>query len=117
MRHVISENERTLRVAEAMARGDAATIGRLMNESHTSLRDDYEVSSDALNAMVEIAVGHSGCYRAQMTGAGFGGCAVALVRGEAVQDFVDETASAYRSRTVHEPAVYVCQAANGAEVT
>jgi galactokinase len=117
VRHVISENERTLRVAEAMDRGDAAAIGRLMNESHQSLHDDYEVSNDALNTMVEIAVGHSGCYGARMTGAGFGGCAVALVRGEAVQDFVDETAAAYRRRTVYEPAVYVCQATNGAEVT
>ena len=77
-RHVITENDRTLR-RRSDARGDATEIGRLMNESHKSLRDDYEVSNEALNAMVEIAAGHSACYRAPMTGAGFGGCAVALV--------------------------------------
>jgi galactokinase len=115
-RHVITENDRTLRAAEAMRRGDAAEIGRLMNESHKSLRDDYAVSNEALNAMVEIAAGHSACYGARMTGAGFGGCAVALVRAEVVQGFVDQTAAAYRQSTGRTPALYVCRAMNGAEV-
>ena len=60
---MITENERTVRAVEAMRRGDIATLGRLMNESHASLRDDYEVSSDALNAMVEAAQAHTACYR------------------------------------------------------
>jgi galactokinase len=115
-RHVISEDDRTLRAAEAMRRGDAAELGRLMYESHVSLRDDYEVSSDALNAMVEIARTHPACYGARMTGAGFGGCAVALIRAEAAEDFAAQTAAAYNQQTHHTAAVYVCRATNGAEI-
>ena len=115
-RHVITENDRTLRAAEAMRRGNAVELGRLMSQSHESLRDDYEVSSDALNAMVDIAAAHPACYGARMTGAGFGGCAVALVAADAAEDFVDRTATAYQHKTDHTPAVYVCQATNGAEV-
>jgi galactokinase len=114
--HVIGENDRTVQAAEAMRRGDAAELGRLMNASHRSLRDDYEVSSDALNAMVECASSHPACYGARMTGAGFGGCAMALIRREAAGDFVARTAVAYEQKTGHKPAVYVCQATNGAEV-
>jgi galactokinase len=114
--HVIGENERTVQAAAAMRRGDAVETGRLMNESHRSLRDDFEVSSDALNAMVECAAAHPACYGARMTGAGFGGCAMALIRAEAAEDFVAKTAAAYEKRTGHKPAVYVCHATNGAEV-
>ena len=96
-RHVISEDDRTVRAVEAMRRGDIATLGRLMNESHASLRDDYEVSSDALNAMVEAAQAHKACFGARMTGAGFGGCAVAIVRADAADDFVAATSSAYQA--------------------
>ncbi len=78
-RHVITENERTRRSAEAMLRGDVRSLGALMDASHASLRDDFEVSSPALDRMVEIARAQPGCYGARMTGAGFGGCAVALV--------------------------------------
>lgn len=115
-RHVIAENDRTLLAADAMRRGDAVELGRLMHQSHRSLRDDYEVSSDALNAMVECASAQRECFGARMTGAGFGGCAVALVRAEATDDFVRDTAAAYQRKTGHSPAVYVCQAADGAEV-
>jgi len=115
-RHVITENDRTLRAADAMRRGDAAQLGRLMSESHQSLRDDYEVSSDALNAMVECAEAHEACYGARMTGAGFGGCAVALIRADAGDDFVRRTSAAYQESTGLTPAAYVCQATNGAEV-
>ena len=83
--HVITENDRTLQAVEAMRRGEVAALGVLMNKSHESLRDDYEVSSDALNAMVEIAQAHPACHGARMTGAGFGGCAVALVDAEAAE--------------------------------
>jgi len=115
-RHVIAENDRTLRAADAMRRGDAVELGRLMHQSHRSLRDDYEVSSDALNAMVECALARRSCFGARMTGAGFGGCAVALVRAEAADDFVRGTAAAYQHKTGHSPAVYVCQAADGVEM-
>jgi galactokinase len=114
-RHVITENDRTLRAADAMRRGDAVELGRLMGQSHASLRDDYEVCNDALNAMVESAAAHPACYGARMTGAGFGGCAVALVDAKAAQDFVSRTAQSYEHSTSHTPALYVCQATNGAE--
>ncbi len=115
-RHVITENERTLRAAEAMRRGEAAELGCLMQQSHRSLRDDYEVSSDALDAMVECASAHEACLGARMTGAGFGGCAIALVRAGAAQDFAAHTLATYQARTGQEPEVYICRASNGAEV-
>lgn len=115
-RHVISENERTLAAAEAMRRGDAPTLGRLMNESHRSLDDDYQVSSPSLNAMVESARAHPACYGARMTGAGFGGCAVALLDAASGDDFARRVAADYQAKTGHAPAVYVCQATDGAEL-
>ncbi len=114
--HVITENDRTLQAAEAMRRGEVAALGVLMNKSHASLRDDYEVSSDALNAMVEVAQSHGACYGARMTGAGFGGCAVAVIDARAANEFVRTTAAAYEQKTGHTPAIYICQATNGAEI-
>ena len=115
-RHVISEDDRTVAAVDAMRRGDIKGLGQLMNQSHVSLRDDYEVSSDALNVMVDCAQAHPSCYGARMTGAGFGGCAVALVEGKAADDFVTKTAAAYQAKTGNKPAVYVCRATNGAEL-
>jgi galactokinase len=114
--HVISENERVLEAREAMLVDDAAWLGRLMDASHLSLRDDYEVSSDALNAIVEITRAQDGVYGARMTGAGFGGCAVALVDAEVTEQLVEPIATAYKARTGHEASIYVTVATNGAEV-
>jgi galactokinase len=115
-KHVISENERTVQAAAAMKAGNAVELGRLMVESHESLRDDYEVCNDALNVMVDSALHHPACYGARMTGAGFGGCAVALIKAEAADDFVKKTSDLYQQKTGHQPSVYVCRATNGAEV-
>ncbi len=115
-RHVISENQRTLDAADAMRAGDAVKLGQLMNASHASLRDDYEVSSDGLNAIVDCAREHDACIGARMTGGGFGGCAVALVRAESADDFAAITAERYGERTGREPSVYVCHATDGAAV-
>jgi galactokinase len=115
-RHVIAENDRTLRAADAMRRGDAAELGRLLGEGHRSLRDDYEVSSDALDVMVDCAAAHQACFGARMTGAGFGGCAMAIVRAQDADDFIRRTAAAYQEKTGRRPAVYLCQAADGAQV-
>ncbi len=115
-RHVVSENARTLQAADAMRRGDPEALGRLMSASHVSLRDDFEVSSRELDLMVECALRQAGCLGARMTGAGFGGCAAALVRAEASQAFVDSVASDYRRATGLEPRVCVCRATDGAEV-
>ena len=114
--HVITENDRTLQAAEAMCRGEVSALGVLMNKSHASLRDDYEVSSDALNAMVETARTHDACHGARMTGAGFGGCAVAVIDARAANEFVRTTAAAYEQKTGHTPAIYICQATNGSEI-
>jgi len=115
-RHVITENARTLQACEAMQRGDAAQLGALMQASHVSLREDFEVSSFELDVMVECALAQPTCYGARMTGAGFGGCAVALVQAEEAQEFAARVAAAYQARTQRIPAVYISQAADGADV-
>jgi galactokinase len=115
-RHVITENARTLQAAEMMKRGDPIGLGRLMNASHLSLRDDFEVSSHELNVMVDCANRQAGCYGARMTGAGFGGCAVALVRADVAEDFGRSVLTEYQTLTGRAPNVYVCRATNGAEI-
>ena len=98
-----------------MDRGDADFLGQLMIASHISLRDDFEVSSDALDAIVDCANAEAACYGARMTGAGFGGCAVALARADAAAAFVERVAAQYRAATGNEPALYVTRASRGAE--
>jgi galactokinase len=115
-RHVVSENIRALQAADAMRAGDSFSLGQLMNASHQSLRDDYEVSSVELDVMVEIARGQVGCYGARMTGGGFGGCAVALVEESVVDHFVEAVSAGYEDQTGIMPSVYVCQASAGVEV-
>ena len=114
-RHVIYENERTLRARDAMNAGDAVALGKLMIESHISLRDDFEVSSPALDAIVDCAQADESCYGARMTGAGFGGCAVALVQAESVNDFVERVSQCYIQATGIQPSLYVTRASAGAE--
>ena len=115
-RHVVCENARTLVAAEAMRAGSPAALGALMNASHASLRDDFEVSSPALDAMVEIARAQRGCHGARMTGAGFGGCAVALVDRAHSADFVRDVAAEYERRTGLSPQIYVTGASPVAEL-
>ncbi len=115
-RHVITENTRTLAAAEAMKRGDAAALGKLMDESHVSMRDDFEISSDALNAIVDAARREPGCFGARMTGGGFAGCAVALVKVDEAEHFATAVAGTYQNNTGLTPAIYVCKATNGAEI-
>jgi galactokinase len=115
-RHIVTENARVLRAVDAMRAGDASTLGRLFNESHTSLRDDFEVTNDALNRMVEIAQSQSACFGARMTGAGFGGCAVAVVRREQAGAFAEAVGAQYRARSGKEAGIFVCEASGGASV-
>ena len=115
-RHVVTENERVLRAVGSMRRDDPAALGKLFNESHASLRDDFEVTNDALNWIVESAQARTECFGARMTGAGFGGCAVALVRRESAGEFADAVGAEYQSRAGMEAKVYVCQASEGASV-
>jgi len=115
-RHVIYENERVLAAMQAMQQHDAETLGKLMYASHVSLRDDFEVSSDELNVIVECARQQPACYGARMTGAGFGGCAVALIRADAGEDFLKQVAEHYQRQTGITPNMYLCQATNGTEL-
>jgi galactokinase len=115
-RHVVTENARTLRAAEALTAGDDTTMGRLMDESHASLREDFEVSTAALDLMADCARRAPGCLGARMTGAGFGGCVVALVRRERVDAFVSAVAAPYERATGLTAKVYAVTAAAGAEV-
>jgi galactokinase len=112
-RHIVYENERVLQSVEALKRGDPATFGRLMNESHVSLRDDYQVSCQELNVMAEAAWQVEGVYGSRLTGAGFGGCTVSLVAEEAVERFRTQVAAEYRAATSVEPQIYVCAVEDG----
>jgi len=113
-RHVVTENQRVLDSVDALNQGDAAAFGRLMDESHRSLRDDYEVSCVELDAMVEAAWNAPGVVGARMTGGGFGGCAVALVEAAKAQAFRDSVVPQYRRMTGLEPSIYICTAQDGA---
>lgn len=113
-RHVITENARALRARDAMNAGDAAALGQLMIESHISLRDDFEVSSPALDAIVNCANAEPSCYGARMTGAGFGGCAVALVQADEAQGFVERVSACYIAATGVQPTLYITRASQGA---
>jgi galactokinase len=105
-RHVVNENERVLAAKAAFERGDAPAFGALMNASHASLRDDYEVSCPELDTMVALARRIEGVYGARMTGGGFGGCTVNLLASERAETFRREIADAYRRETGITPALY-----------
>ncbi|NPV08068.1 MAG: galactokinase [Anaerolineae bacterium] len=114
-RHVVRENERVLAAVAALGASDAATFGRLMLQSHASLRDDYEVSSPELDFMVDAALDIGGVVGTRMTGAGFGGCTVSLVREGAVGPLVEELRRRYSEWSGVAPDIYVCRAEQGAE--
>jgi len=117
-RHVVSENHRVGLAVAALEARDLATLGDLLYRSHVSLRDDYEVSCTELDAIVEAAMAHPACIGARMTGAGFGGCAIALVRLDAVQDFMKQVAARYEGKIGYAPAMYVQASGDGArEIT
>jgi len=113
-RHVITEDDRVLETVAALQSGDLHKVGSLMNASHASLRDLYEVSSVELDTMVELLRSQPGCYGARLTGAGFGGCAVALMEAGAVDAVIPVVATAYRTCTGLTPALYPTRAAAGA---
>ena len=114
--HVVAENRRPLRMAEAFQRSDLAAAGQLMNESHASLRDLYEVSSPELNLVTDLARSHPDCFGARMTGAGFGGCAVGLVAAARVDEFSQSVHAAYRAQIDLPSAFFACRPAAGARI-
>jgi galactokinase len=116
-RHVISENERTTAAAEAMQQRNWSGVGRLMGESHASLRDDFEVSCAELDTLVELAEAHAtsgDLLGARMTGGGFGGCTVSLVKTDAATHLGQQIATDYEQRTGQSPSVFVTRPAAGA---
>ncbi len=113
-RHVITEDARTLEGVAALKAGDVARFGDLMNQSHASLRHDYEVSCPELDAMVAAARSVPGVYGARMTGAGFGGCTVSLVAEDAVENFKAVVPQIYRETTGLDATIYVTTASQGA---
>jgi galactokinase len=113
-RHVISESARVLDGAQALQSGNLGAFGQLMYESHRSLRDDYEVSCQELDLMVELAAQVEGVYGSRMTGGGFGGCTISLVKEENVEEFKRVLGQGYQQTTGLAPEIYVCSAAEGA---
>jgi galactokinase len=113
--HVIHENQRTLNAARALTDGDLDLMGKLMRESHESLRDLYEVSCRELDVMVEAAQGLPGFCGGRMTGGGFGGCTVNLIREENAEDFAKRIKERYRQSTGIDAQVYLCSAEDGAQ--
>jgi len=114
-RHVVTENARTLAAAAALEESNLERFGGLMLASHESLAKDYEVSCPELDIMVELAMACDGVYGARMTGGGFGGCTVNLVKEESVESFVSTVSQGYEKATGKHPEIYVCEAAGGAE--
>ncbi len=114
-RHVVEEIDRTKRSVEVLKQGDLAAFGQLMNGSHDSLRDLYEVTGDELDAMVEAARSVPGVLGSRMTGAGFGGCTVSLVHRDSVERFQEEVGRQYREATGLTADFYVCSIGNGVE--
>jgi galactokinase len=113
-KHVVTEDQRTLDSVEALKRGDLAAFGLLMNASHASMRDGFEITTPDIDTLVEIQQNTPGCFGARMTGGGFGGCTVALVQDGAVPAVVEAIQAQYPARTGKTPQVYVCRATDGA---
>lgn len=115
-RHVVLENERVLAFADALERQDICALGSLMAASHASLRDDYEVSSPELDAMVRAAASAPGCVGARMTGAGFGGCCIALVAADRTNEFLPATLETYKAYGFPEPSLRWTTPSRGVDV-
>jgi galactokinase len=113
--HVVSENDRVLASYRALESGDLAEFGRLMIQSHESLRDLYEVTGRELDALFEAARAVDGCIGTRMTGGGFGGCTVSLVQSEAAEAFQTQVAARYAAETGLMPMFYVCAVGDGAQ--
>lgn len=112
-RHIVSENERVLEAVKALDAGDLAAFGLLMNASHASMRDDYEISCSEVDTLVEIAQRQSGVLGARMTGGGFGGCVVSLVKAGAVDAFIENVTRDYEAATGLRSEIFACKPQDG----
>ena len=113
VKHAVYENQRTIEAVQALKNNDIALFGKLMNESHISLRDDYEVTGEELDTLVEEAWKIDGVIGSRMTGAGFGGCTVSLVKEEAVEDFIEKVGAAYKERIGYHADFYAVEIGSG----
>lgn len=113
-KHAVYENQRTIRAVKALKENDIAEFGRLMNQSHISLRDDYEVSCEEIDILVDLAWKIDGVIGSRITGGGFGGCTVSIVKNDAVDTFIDQVGNGYKAKTKHEAEFYVVEIGDGA---
>lgn len=112
-KHAVYENQRTIKAVEALKNNDVALFGELMNASHVSLRDDYEVTGIELDTLVEEAWKVDGVIGSRMTGAGFGGCTVSIVKDEAVDYFIEKVGAAYKDKIGYAADFYVVEIGDG----
>ena len=115
-KHAVYENQRTIKAVEALNHNDIGAFGKLMNASHVSLRDDYEVTGIELDTLVEEAWKCDGVIGSRMTGAGFGGCTVSIVKDEAIDDFIENVGEAYKKRIGYAADFYVVEIGDGAGI-
>ncbi len=115
-KHVITENARVERAVSDLQNGDLSEFGKLMYDSHLSLQHDYEVSCTELDAVVDICAEEDGVYGARMTGAGFGGCAIALVHADHAEQVAGRLADEYPQKTGKTPKIFICSAEDGVRV-
>ena len=112
-KHAVYENQRTIRAVEALKANDVEEFGKLMNASHVSLRDDYEVTGIELDTLVEEACKIGGVIGSRMTGAGFGGCTVSIVKDETIDTFIDKVGAAYKEKIGYAADFYVVEIGDG----
>ncbi len=113
-KHAVYENQRTIRAVEALKNQDVEMFGKLMNASHESLRYDYEVSCEEIDILVDLAQAMPGVLGSRITGGGFGGCTVSIVKNDAVDTFISEIGKTYQEKVGHEAEFYVVDIGNGA---
>ena len=114
-KHAVYENQRTIKAVKALKENDIETFGKLMNASHVSLRDDYETSCPEVDVLVDEAWKIPGVIGSRITGGGFGGCTVSIVKNDAVDHFIDKLGKAYKEKTGHEAEFYVVEIGDGAK--
>lgn len=112
-KHAVYENQRTLKAVKALEDNNLELFGQLMVGSHVSLRDDYEVTGIELDTLVSLALKQDGVIGSRMTGAGFGGCTVSIVRNESVGNFIENVTKGYEEVIGYEPTFYVASISNG----
>ena len=115
-KHAVYENRRTIKAVEALKADDIETFGKLMNASHVSLRDDYEVSCEEIDILVDLAWSIEGVIGSRITGGGFGGCTVSIVKNDAVDHFIETVGAQYEERVGHKAEFYVVDIGDGARI-